>query len=267
MAMRFQATSSAAALALSLFELGCGGPKAHTVPWAQKRTQVIDSDRKVVEVAPLDPSKNCVEYQGECLAPKDEACEHGADVVVDREGKVLDFICYPGEETLSVDEVEQQQGDIAQNQNNSVVLLDELDDGADIEGDVSIDANNVVIYGESPDTSVIAGNVTIDGNNAIVRGVRIGGDLSIVKNDALVALCVIEGNLEISANNAEILGCDVLGDVRVTGNGVKLYGNRIAGTLSVTGNGADCQDNAAVLDKDGDQVVDADELGAPLACD
>jgi hypothetical protein len=267
MTMRFETTSRAVALALPLFVLGCDGPKAHTVPWAHKRTQIIDGDRKAVEVAPLDTSKNCVAYQGQCFAPKHgEACGHGADVFIDRDGKVLDFICYPGEETLSVDEIEQQQGDIAQSQNNSVVLLDELDDGADIEGDVTIDANKVVIYGESPATAVIAGNVTIDGNNAIIRGVHIGGNLAIIKNDALVALCVIEGDLEISANNAEILGCDVLGNVRVTGNNVKLYGNRIAGTLSVTGNGSDCQDNAAVTDTDGDGVVDPEDLGAPLTC-
>lgn len=267
MAMRTIRLNTAGALALPLLALGCDDTPHRSVPWANQRTQIVDANREAIEVQPIDGDKDCVDYKGECLRPQTKCGNEGADIIVDRDGRLLDFVCYPGEATLTVDQVEAQRGAIAQNQNNTVILIDELDDGVDVQGDVSIDANNVVIYGESAATAVIAGNLTVDGNNALVRGVRIQGDASLIKNNVVMALCVIEGDLVINANNVEVIACDVLGNVTVTGNNVKLLGNRIGGELSVSGSGAACVDNYAVSDANGDRVVDDVELGAPLACD
>lgn len=267
MAMRSIRIETAAALALPLLAVGCDDTPQQSVPWANQRTQIVDANRDAIAVEAVDDDKDCIDYKGECLRPQTKCGSQGADIVVDRDGRLLDFVCYPGEATLTVDQVEAQRGAIAQNQNNTVILLDDLDDGVDVEGDVSVDANNVVIYGESPATAVISGNLTVDGNNALVRGVRIQGDASLIKNGVVLALCVIEGDLVISANNVEVIACDVLGNVTVTGNNVKLLGNRIGGVLSVSANGAACVDNFAVADANGDRVVDDGELGAPLACD
>lgn len=252
------------ALALTLFSLGCGVESGATgVPWSPERTLVLDADRSTTTIA--GQSDDCLEYKSECLKPKDVCGELAADVVLDAQGKVLDYLCYPAEATLTVEELSEKQGDIAQNENNSVLVLDDADDGVDVEGDLSVDANNVVIYGSSPNTSVISGSLTLDGNNALVRGVRIQGDVTVLKNDVVLAFCVIEGNLVIEGNNAELLACDVLGSVTVLGNNAKLYGDRIAGPLTISGK-AECKDSVSFVDTDADRVVDATELGAALTC-
>ena len=140
-------------------------------------------------------------------------------------------------DVLSVEQIEEQDGDVAQNQNNSVIVLDDQDDGADIVGDLSVDANNVVIYGDGAEHSLIEGDVYVDGNNIIVRGVRIQGAVEIVANNAIFLHCVIEGDVSISGNNAVLSACDVLGDVQVTGSNAQLTGNHVlqvaAGALFV----------------------------------
>jgi hypothetical protein len=247
-----------------MFSLGCGAEEGGTgVPWSPQRTLVLDADRAATSIAAQNDE--CLEYESECLKPQEACGELAADVVLDTRGKVLDYLCYPAESTLTVEELQAKQGDIAQNQSNAVLVLDDADDGVDIDGDVSIDANNVVIYGRSPATSIISGSLTLDGNNALVRGVRIKGNVTIVKNDAVLALSIIEGDVVIEGNNVVLLANDMLGSVTVRGNNAKLYGNRIAGALS-GGTKSECKDNVSFVDTDGDHVVDAAELGDALSC-
>jgi len=264
--MRTNEVFSMCALALTMFSLGCGDDTPEGgVPWSDQRTQVLDAERNVTTVPGTAQSDGCLSYEAECLKPDDKCGELAADVVLDARGKVLDYLCYPQASTLSVEQLAAKQGDIAQNENNTVLVLDDVADGADVAGDVAIDANNVVIYGSSPDTAVISGSLTLDGNNSLVRGVRIQGDVSVLKNDAVLAFCVIEGDLVIEGNNVELLACDVLGSVTVRGNNAKLYANRVAGVLS-GGSSPDCRDNFAFSDADGDHSVDATELGSALSC-
>jgi len=253
---------------LPLLLVACGDDEDGDglVPWSAQRTQVIDGKREVVKVAPAAGSE-CVDYGGLCLKPQDKCGTNGADILLDGQGRLLDFICYPGEATLSVEELGQHDGNIAQNENGKVVLLDDRDDGADITGNVSIDANGIVLYGEHADNAVIGGSLTIDGNNVLVRGARIQGNVTIVKNDAVLALCVIEGDLEIQGNNAELMACDVYGNVTVSGNNVRLFGNRIAGTVSVSGMNPVCTDNLTLSDGNGNHTVEAGEVGALRSCD
>jgi hypothetical protein len=251
----------------------CGGDGTRTAaaPWANQRTQVIDTQGQIKDVAPAIAPTDCV-YAGQgdvCIQPQDECGDNAADIIVNDKGEALDYICYPPEDQISVEDVEKAEGDIKQNQNGSVIVLDDVDDGVDLNGDVDVDANNVVIYGEGPDTSLISGSINIDGNNTIVRGVRIQGDVEIVKNNAVLTLCVIEGNLTISANNARMSNCQVFGEITVTGNNTEFYGNKFGHALTGSGQNVGCEDNLLVTDADTDlQFSDAEiAAGTPAACE
>ena len=257
---------------LTTFAVGCGGGggvRAHTVPWEDNRAQVIDTNREVKELAPTDGDE-CLDFEfegDECVTREDKCgADVAADVILDENGEVASVVCYPAGESLSVEEVEAQDGDIAQNQNNVVIALDELDDGVDIEGDLSVDANNVVIYGEGPEVSVVSGDVNVDGNNIIVRGVRIQGDVEVLANNAVFHLCVIEGNVVVNGNNAILSSCDIHGTLTVNGNNTQLTGNRVGGEFADDGKNTVCADNHAAVDADMDKVFSDTELGEELAC-
>jgi hypothetical protein len=270
---RQQSTAIWAGSLALLGAVGCsggGGTRAHSAPWADERAQVIDSDRNIRELEAADADE-CLafEFDGddECVTRADECgADVAADVVVDADGKVVSVVCYPEGESLTVEEIEAQDGNVEQNQNNAVIALDDDDDGVDIEGDLSVDANNVVIYGEGPDVSVVSGDVNVDGNNIIVRGVRIQGAVEIVANNAVFLHCVIEGDVSISGNNAVLSACDVLGNVQVTGQNARLSGNHVTGELSDQGKNTICEENTAARDADADGVLSEGEIGAPLSC-
>lgn len=258
-------------VSLSLLVLGCGdgGARSHEVPWDDNRTQVITPDRTITSYTPVS-GDGCLPYEGAgadvCIRPQEVCGEEAADVVLDERGEVLDVICYPAAETVTVEQIEAEAGNIAQNDNNAVLVLDGTDDGVDLEGNLSVDANNVVVYGAGPDVSVISGDVTVDGNNTLIRGVRIQGDVNVLKNDSIFLFCVIEGNLTIPANNTRVLGCDVYGDIIITGNNTELASDRFAGELSNSGNGLSCDSNKSFEDKDGDLRISEDELGGDFEC-
>ena len=258
-------------LSLCLLAIGCGdgGARSHKVPWGDGRAEVISTDRTISTFAPI-AGDGCLDYEGAskdvCIRPQDVCGEEAADVILDERGEVLDVICYPNEETVTVDEIEAEQGNIAQSDNNAVLVLDDVDDGIDLEGNLDVDANNVVIYGAGPDVSVISGDVTVDGNNTLIRGVRIQGDVNVVKNDSVFVYCVIEGNLTISANNTQLLGCDVFGDIRITGNNTELAADRIAGKIENDGKNLSCDSNRSFEDRDENMTVSDEELGETIEC-
>jgi hypothetical protein len=250
--------------------VGCGGgTSSHTVPWNPDETRVIEDDG-AYEVSSA-AGDQCLDLERGtndlCIKPQDKCGAEAADVVLDAKGELIDIICYPAAETLTVEELDAQDGAIAQNQNNSVIALDDEDDGVDIAGDVAVDANNVVIYGEDPRTSVIDGDVDVDGNNIIVRGVHIQGDVSIVANNAFFYHCIVDGNVSVEGNNAVFVGCDVFGNVTITGNNSHVAGNHIVGELEDKGKNTRCDDNLGAKDANADGVLDTSEIGATLACD
>lgn len=254
--------------ASSVCSVGCGSSDAHShrVPWGGDDTaSVLDPDRKLESYTISDPN-GCVGPDAvACIEPRAE-CEAGAEVVLGADGKVIETVCYPKGETLSVAEVEARSGDIAQNENDAVIVLDDADDGVDIRGDLSVDANNVVVYGEDPATSVIEGNVGVDGNNIIVRGVTIQGDVTIDANNAVFLHCVIEGDVVVTGNNAVIAACDVFGTVEIRGNNTKLAGNHLVGTLTDNGKNSLCEDNVRASDADADGLLEESELGEAVSC-
>jgi hypothetical protein len=255
-----------ALLALGATACDSGGARSHSVPWRDDRTNVIDAEGNVTELEAVS-GDDCLNLENDvCIRPQDECEGRAADVVLDARGELLQVICYPEDEILTVEEIEAQEGNVAQNQNDSVIVLDELADGADIAGDLSVDANNVVIYGDGADHSLIEGDVSVDGNNIIVRGVRIQGAVEIIANNAVFLHCVIEGDVSISGNNAVLSACDVLGDVRISGNNAQINGNRVTGELDDAGKNTICEENAAAVDADEDGVISEAELGAPIGC-
>ncbi|MDB4985282.1 MAG: hypothetical protein JWN04_460 [Myxococcaceae bacterium] len=260
-------TSSALCFAvLSLATSGCGtdttASNTGTVPWDHQRTQIVGPDGTTTELAPAADNA-CITYESACLKPAEKCGTQAADIVLDSQGKPLDYLCYPGASTLTVQDLQAMQGDIAQNKNDTVLVLA---DGAQVTGKLAIAANNVVIYGSSPSAATVTGPLTLDGNNALVRGVRIKGDVTITKNDATLAFCVIEGNLTISGNNTRLLACDVLGAVTVTGNNTQLHADHIAGKLSISGKNTDCEEDFAATDTNANHSLEHSELGAAISC-
>jgi hypothetical protein len=248
--------------------VGCedGGSRSHLLPWDSHDTRVIDGDRQVSEI-PSPIGDRCIDVEtGVCIKPQEQCGANAADVVLAADGKLLEIICYPPAATLSVEELETKGGAIAQNQNNSVLALDNANDGVDVRGDIAVDANNVVIYGEDPATSVVGGDVNVDGNNIIVRGVSIQGDVTIDANNATFFHCVVEGNVTVTGNNAVFVGCDVFGTIKITGHNAHVAGNHVVGGVVDDGKNTRCEDNRAAQDRNADRVLVESELGAALSC-
>lgn len=259
-------TTIGALVALGVTACDGGGARSHEVPWRHDRTHVIDADGNVTELGAVF-GEDCLDLEnGLCIRPQDECDGRAADVVLDARGELLQVVCYPDEEILTVDQIEAQDGNVEQNQNNAVIVLDDIADGADIEGDLSVDANNVVIYGDSPERALIEGDVAVDGNNIIVRGVHIRGAVEIRANNAVFLHCVIEGDVRITGNNAVLSACDVLGDVEILGNNARVSGNRVTGALSDGGMNTTCEENVAAADADEDGVISEAEIGASIGC-
>jgi hypothetical protein len=205
----------------------------------------------------------CINLDDVCVKPQAECGEDAvADVLLDDQGNVVDTICYP---TGGV-AVETVEGDLKKLGNDVVLVLDDKDDGVDIDGDVTIDGNNVTLYGHGPDTSVIGGDLHIDKNNSLVRGVRVEGDVVIDKNNPSITNCVIEGDLTILGNNVSIALCEVWGKLTIEGNNAILVGNHFASPPAVKGKNTVCNGNFEFADADADGKIADSEVGAAIDC-
>jgi hypothetical protein len=202
----------------------------------------------------------------ECAAAI-ERCGHDAyaDVVLDDAGDVADVLCYRG--NVNIEEIGEAAVERAEAGNNTVLVFDGVDDGADVSGDVVLAGNNAIIYGEGADVSVIGGSLAIDKNNAIVRGVSISGDVTIDKNNAQLSFVVIEGDLTIEGNNTTLAECIVHGQVNIRGVNTVLVQNRFAGADLVSGKNLTCNGNVRFDDADADHEVDTSEEGVAVACE
>lgn len=238
----------------------CGSEEGVTVlPYATNLTTVIggeepadgeDEDRYHVVATP--DADGCIDEGAEqCLKPQEMCGDDGvADLLLDKKGKPLTTLCYP---TGGV-AVEQIEGDLSKVGNNTVFVLDDVDDEADVTGNVILDGNNVTLYGHGPELSVIAGDLRIDKNNARVRGLRVQGDVVIDKNNPSIVDCVIEGDLTVLGNNVAVALCEVHGSVIVEGNNAYLVENQFGAAPEITGMNTVCSGND-------------DESGEEIACD
>lgn len=250
----------------------CGSDEGVTVlPYAANLTTVIGGDEQAegtskdgFRIVDTPDADECIdEDSGECLKPQEECGDDGvADLLVDANGKPLTTLCYPTD-GVAVEDIE---GDLSKVGNNTVFVLDDVDDEADVTGNVTLDGNNVTLYGHGPDVSVIEGDLHIDKNNARVRGIRVRGDVVIDKNNPSLVDCVIEGDLTIHGNNVALALCEVWGNVNVHGNNAFLVENLFANAPAVAGQNTVCNGNDAFADADDDQAVDEEEIGDPIEC-
>lgn len=240
----------------------CGGSEAEAdVPYQLGQAMVI-GDTKGGELEAVDASCDTAECEAvlERCGPRSFA-----DVVLDEDSEVLDVLCY--KPNVTVVEIGVDAVDTASAGNNTVLVLDAEDDGADVTGDVVLEGNNTIVYGEGPALSVIGGNLAIDKNNAIVRGVRVHGDVTITKNNTKLAFCQIDGNLTVVGNNTTLAECVVHGEVQIEGNNTVLVQNQLADDSPVLGKTQRCNGNVSFDDENEDLVVDENELGAAVVCD
>lgn len=262
--------SSITSLGFALSLGACGSADAPASqsagPWGDNVT-VIDSDGTQQDYA-TPKGDECISSEGADCITTSQACGEGvpADVIMADDGTVIDIVCYPTEEVLTPEQIEAAEGDVSQNQNGAVLVLDNVADGGDLAGDLSVDANKFVVYGYGPDVSVIEGDLSVEGNNSIVRGVRVQGQLNILLNDSAFVFCVVEGDVRITGNNTHLSGCDIFGSVHIEGNNNVLNGNRIHGTLEDQGMNTACADNVSFTDANQDLVITDDEIGAGVAC-
>lgn len=178
-----------------------------------------------------------------CQAVRDRCGDDAyADVVVDADGHVLDVLCFRG--NAEVQELGEEAVASASAGNNTVIVLDGVDDGADVTGTVTLTGNNAVLYGQGTGVSEV-GALSIEKNNAIVRGVSILGDVTIDKNNAQLSFCEIHGNLTILGNNTTLAECTVHGQVQIDGVNTVLVNNRFATERELSGKNLTCNGNVA----------------------
>jgi hypothetical protein len=202
-----------------------------------------------------------------CESTRDRCGADGAaDVIVDANGTVVDVICY-GQDVSVVHVPVDEIPSYTTPGNNAVLVIDGVDDGVDVAGDVTVSGNNAIIYGSGPGTSVIGGTVLVEKNNATIRGVRILGDLTIEKNNTKLVDCVIEGNLNIDGNNTTVAACDIFGTVTIQANNTVLVDDRFDGTDAISGGNLTCNSDVRFDDVDGDRVIESTEVGGPVVCD
>jgi hypothetical protein len=179
-----------------------------------------------------------------CQAVRDRCGKSAyADVVVDAQGAVLDVLCYQGNAT--VEEIGDAAVATASAGNNTVLVLDGLDDGPDVTGNVVLTGNNAVLYGRGAGVSEIGGDLAIDKNNAVVRSLSIDGDVTIDKNNAQLSFVEIHGDLTIRGNNTTLAKSIVHGALHIEGVNTVLVQNRLAGARALTGKNLTCNDNVS----------------------
>jgi hypothetical protein len=256
--MKFRLTVLVALGAL----LACAEEKRESfTPYSLGQALVIGPDKGGRHTA-LDQA--CDGASAECGAAVDSCGDDAyADVVLDEQHDVLDVLCYPGNATVRELGVETVAS--AEAGNHTVLVLDDVDDGADVSGNVTLTGNGAVVYGSGAGVSVIGGDLIIEKNNAIVRGVRIQGNVTVSKNNVRFALCEIDGDLTISANNATVAECVVHGQVRIEGNNAVFVRNELGSNDTLSGKNLRCNANTRL---EATPATDAGTSTAtPIACD
>lgn len=240
--------------------LACADQADPKVPYRLGQALVIGQE-KGGRLTQVDES--CDSYA--CQVVRERCGEDTyADVVLDESGEVADVLCFRG--NVTVREIGPEAVPSAEAGNNTVLVLDDVDDGPDVTQGVVLAGNNAVVYGAGADVSVIGGGLSVEKNNAMVRGITIAGDVTIDKNNAQLSFVVIEGNLTLNGNNATLTESTVFGNLTVNGNNVVLVQNQLQGTDQLAGQNLTCNGNVRFDDADGDGRIEQSELGDVVAC-
>lgn len=245
---------------------GCGdddGQAAASVfPYGDDQTVVVRGDERTVIATP--DGGDCLSGASGCVRPQDTCGDGGsALVVLDDAGELVRVVCYPDSETAAV--IDTRDDNIKEVPAGTLILLDEVADGDDVDGDVHIKTDDVTVAGFGPDVSRIDGNFKSEGNHTTLSGVRITGNVELHNDGATLIDCVIEGNLHIKDAGALVQGCTIFGNVDSEGHDAVLLDNLARGTWKTTA-AARCENNRAVTDPNGDLIVQPEEIGEPLSC-
>ena len=200
-----------------------------------------------------------------CLAVL-ERCGAGAyaEVVLGSSREVLDVLCYRGD--LRARELRTTPFEAIGSESETVFVIDALDDGADLLGELVISGDHDVLYGAGPEVSVLAEGLRIEGESTIVRAITIRGDVTINENDAKLSLVQINGDLIINGNDATVSESVVHGNVSVVGSRAVLARNLFEGAARLSATNLRCHLNQRFDDEDRDRVIEPSELGGEVAC-
>lgn len=188
---------------------------------------------------------------GTCVKPQDKCGTQRADVIVDSSGKVVEIVCYPAQQAPTpIDGA--GNIDIGED-NKATVVIDAVDDGVDVAGDVVSKGNNVTVFGGGPGVSVVGGDIAASGNNFAARGVTVRGNVTIEGNNGTLVLSVVEGDVIVKGNNAVVAGCTVRGAIRIEGNNAAIVGNIVSKGIEPGDKNASCDGNV-------------DAAGAAITC-
>ena len=199
-----------------------------------------------------------------CLAVRERCGERAyAEVMLDRAGAIADVACYRGD--LHIVELGTSPVIGLDDQPDTVIVFDSIDDGPDLYGNATLSEDNVVLYGAGAQVSVVGGELGIEGSGAMVRGLRIAGDVVIDRAGANLALVEIEGELFINADDVTVTESVVKGRVHVGGSGAVLVRN-LLNASHLSGTRLKCNLNQRFADADGDGLIDAAELGGEVSC-
>lgn len=254
--------------------VACGEEREERfMPYQLGQALVIGPEKGGTERALGDA---CAAEDGD--ASSEQTCEAAVDecgreafveLVLDENRELLDVVCYPGNAT--VEEIGVEAVESARAGNHTVLVLDDVDDGADVTGNVTLTGNGAVVWGSGADVSVIGGDLDVDKNNAVLRGVRVEGDVTISLNNATLAFCEIAGNLTITGNNATVAECVVHGQVQIQGNNAVFVRNELGSETSLSGKNLSCNANVvheaeAQAGGEGASEAETQADATPVAC-
>src|SRR5262245_64664035 len=124
----------------------CGSSEPPTrLPYKPDSTTLIggdvdNPDGVAVREESTPDGDECINLDDVCVKPQETCGDDGAaDVLIGKDGTVVDVICYPTNGVA----IEDFEGPVEKVGNDVVLVLDDQDDGADVVGDVTIDGNNV----------------------------------------------------------------------------------------------------------------------------
>ena len=211
-----------------------------------------------LEVTPSCQSDACIAVLERC------GREAYAEVMLDRAGAIADVVCYRGD--LRILELETSPIIGLDDEPDSVIVFDAIDDGPDVYGNATLDADNVVLYGAGAAVSMVGGTLGIEGSSAAVRGLKIAGDVTIDRNGAKLSLVESEGELCINADDVTVTASVVRGRVHVSGSRAVLVRNLIGDGRELLGTTLKCNLNQQFNDVDRDGVIEDAELGGEISC-
>lgn len=187
-----------------------------------------------------------------------------AEVMLDRAGDIADIVCY--RDDLRVVELGTSPVIGLDEEPNTIVIFDAIDDGPDLYGTTTLSQDDVWLFGNGARVSVLSGGLDIQGENATVRGIRIDGDVSIDRDGANLSLVEIQGELFINADDVTVAESLVRGRIHVSGSRTLLVRNLLGDGSQLSGESLRCNLNQYFNDIDLDGAIERAELGGEVPC-